>query len=206
MSLVVLDPPPAPALASEYVGFVSGDDERASADDAATQMWAAGDPDALRMAWDAFGRLVFSYCRRSLGDEERAADCTQETFVSAWRARERFDPARGTLAGWLIGVARNRVLDAHRAGSRVPEPVSDLPEGPSAGAGSDALADRLVVQHAVDSLPPTAREIVELAFYTDLTHAEISERLGLPLGTVKSHIRRSLIRLRDHLGRCDDDD
>jgi RNA polymerase sigma-70 factor (ECF subfamily) len=143
---------------------------------------------------------VHSYCARSLGDRERAADCTQETFVSAWRARDRFDPTRGTLAGWLLGIARYRVLDIHRAAPRVPTPVEDVSTAPvAADPPQDQLADRLLVAHALESLPPVARQVVELAFYSELSQSEIADRLELPLGTVKSHMRRALLRLRTHL-------
>jgi RNA polymerase sigma-70 factor (ECF subfamily) len=172
-----------------------------SADDAVESAWSSGDPDALRLAWDRYGKLVFTFCARALGDREAAADCTQETFVGAWRSRERFDPERGTLAGWLIGIARYRVLDVHRAAARTPVPSPDVASGDVDSQADEPvlLADRLLVAHALDTLPPRARAAVELAFWSDLTHVEIAERLGLPLGTVKSDIRRALQRLRSHL-------
>jgi RNA polymerase sigma-70 factor (ECF subfamily) len=181
---------------------VAVDDLGIADDDDASRAWSAGESTALRAAWDAYGRLVFTYCRRALGDDERAADCTQETFVSAWRARDRFDPAKGTLAGWLLGIARHRVLDAYRAAPRVPVPVEEvsMPSGAEASRPDpDLLVDRLLIAHALEALPTAAREVVELAFYSDLTQAEIADRLGLPLGTVKSHMRRALRRLRTHL-------
>ena len=148
------------------------------------------------------GTLVFTYCVRALGDRERAADCTQETFVSAWRSRHRFDPAKGSLPGWLVGIARYRVLDAHRASARVPMPgltdavadASDPRPGPTEG-----LADRLLLAHALEVLSPRARQVVQLAFYSDLSQTEIASRLDLPLGTVKSDMRRALQRLRHAL-------
>ena len=69
----------------------------------------------MRAAWDRFGGLVFTYCVRAVGDRDTAADCTQETFVSAWRSRARFDRSRGSLASWLLGIARYRVFDVYRA-------------------------------------------------------------------------------------------
>jgi RNA polymerase sigma-70 factor (ECF subfamily) len=165
--------------------------------------WSGGDPDALRRAWDQYGRLVYSYCARALGDRELAADCTQETFVGAWRSRQRFDPARGTLAGWLLGIARYRVIDVQRATARAPIPAGNPTGGDDRvtdDGGPARLADRLLVAHALETLPARARAAVELAFWSDLTHPEIAERLGVPLGTVKSDIRRALQRLRTHLG------
>jgi RNA polymerase sigma-70 factor (ECF subfamily) len=199
--------PPRAVLSRPGYGLtVAREEPDVSADEAATCAWLAGDDDALRAAWDACGRLVFTYCRRSLGDDDRAADCTQETFVSAWRARDRFDPAKGTLPAWLLGIARHRVLDAYRAAARSPLPLAEIPDdAPPSANDADTLANRLLVTHALDSLPPAAREVVELAFYSDLTQAEIAHRLGLPLGTVKSHMRRALLRLRRHVEGSDDD-
>jgi RNA polymerase sigma-70 factor (ECF subfamily) len=203
--LLVHDPfPGAAARPARYGGPVVGDGREVTAGDreaAATAAWLAAEPDAVRLAWEACGALVHGYCAKALGDRERAADCTQETFVSAWRARERFDPARGTLAGWLLGIARYRVLDVHRGAHRVPTPVDDVPQTsfPAAPAAPDLLADRMLIAHALESLPPAARQVVELAFYGDLTQVEIAERTGLPIGTVKSHMRRALLRLRADL-------
>lgn len=169
---------------------------------AAATAWHSGDDDALRAAWDEHGTLVFTYCLRALHDRDRAADATQETFVSAWRSRHRFDPAKGTLAGWLIGIARHRVLDQHRATGRAPRPAgADLAvAAPSpAPPADDVLADRLLVAQALDALSTRARAVVELAFYSELTQVEIAEELGMPLGTVKSDMRRALQRLRPHL-------
>jgi RNA polymerase sigma-70 factor (ECF subfamily) len=179
----------------------SSGDAQDRADAEVSARWVAGDADALRIAYERFGSLVFTFCSRSLFDRDAAADCTQETFVSAWRSRDGYDPARGSLAGWLIGIARFKVLDALRAGRRVPAPHDSIPEQAQAvnGEADERLADRLLVAHALDTLAPRARRVVELAFYSDLTQAEIAETTGLPLGTVKSDLRRGLQRLRAHL-------
>jgi RNA polymerase sigma-70 factor (ECF subfamily) len=176
------------------------DQVRADAD--LEMAWRLGADDSLRLAWDRFGSLVFTYCARALSDRDAAADCTQETFVSAWRSRDRFDPERGTLASWLLGIARFRILDAYRSARRVPTPSGD--EAMAEPVGSDhssaeQLADQLLVADALDTLSPRARAVVELAFYSELSQTEIAERLGLPLGTVKSDMRRALLRLRAHL-------
>jgi RNA polymerase sigma-70 factor (ECF subfamily) len=209
--LLVLEPPaPAPAPSRpagrrRYGGAVAGDEREVDAavrEARATAAWLAAEPDAVRLAWEACGGLVHAYCARALGDRDRAADCTQETFVSAWRARERFDPARGSLAAWLLGIARHRVLDVFRGAHRVPTPVEELPSSGAPAPAPDVpevLADQLLVAHALESLPPAARQVVELAFYGELTQVEIAERTGLPIGTVKSHMRRALLRLRADL-------
>jgi RNA polymerase sigma-70 factor (ECF subfamily) len=192
------------AHATKYGERVAvGDDEtRAAGDAAATEAWCRGDDDALQIAWTQFGTLIYTYCARALGDRDLAADCTQEAFLGAWRSRHAYDPARGSLAGWLIGIARFKVLDVHRAAPRVPVPVSDDQLGaeqPVEDPGGDVLSDRLLVAHALETLSPRARSVVELAFYSDLTQTQIAEKLALPLGTVKSDMRRALQRLRSHL-------
>jgi RNA polymerase sigma-70 factor (ECF subfamily) len=184
-------------------GVAAGDDEtRAAGDAAATAAWRQGDDAALQLAWQQFGTLIFTYCARALGDRSLAADCTQETFLGAWRSRHAFDPERGSLPGWLIGIARFKVLDVHRAAPRVPVPVADDQLGAEQAVhdpDSDVLSDRMLVAHALETLSPRARAVVELAFYSDLTQTQIAEKLGLPLGTVKSDMRRALQRLRAHL-------
>jgi RNA polymerase sigma-70 factor (ECF subfamily) len=175
---------------------------RAAADAAAKAAWIAGDEAALRLAWDQFGGLVFTYCSKALRDRDHASDCTQETFVSAWRSRDRFDPSRGTLASWLVGIARHRVLDAYRAAPRIPIPgmSDDAAEAVAPGpSDQEILADRLLVANALETLAPRARRVVELAFYSDLAQTEIAATLDVPLGTVKSDMRRALQRLRVHL-------
>jgi RNA polymerase sigma-70 factor (ECF subfamily) len=172
-------------------------------EDLVVERWLAGDDDALRLAYELFGTMVFTYCGRSLFDRDAVADCTQETFVSAWRSRDRFDPAKGRLGAWLIGIAKFRVLDAYRAGARTPTPTGDV-EGltvSSAVPSEDRLADQLLLAQALEHLHPRVRDVVELAFYSDLTHAEIAARTGIPLGTVKSDLRRGLERLRGDLSR-----
>lgn len=171
-------------------------DERAVAD-----AFRRGDEQALRMAYDRWAGLVYSFCRRTLIDPLAAEDAAQETFVAAWGSRDRFDPERGSLPGWLMGIARYKALDGQRRLARAPSPVDDA-DGPGVGVELgelDQLSDRLLLADALDRLPERARVMIEMAFFEDLTHTQIAERCGLPLGTVKSDIRRGLERLRRHL-------
>jgi len=159
----------------------------------------SGSEVGLRAVYDAHQRLVYSFCRRSL-TPERAADATQETFLGAWRSRERFDPTRGSLAGWLLGIARFKVIDIMRLTTRLAESASD--DRAEHGVDDEDLgrvAEHMLVARALEELPPRTRQLVRLAFYDDLTHAQIAEQCQLPLGTVKSDIRRGLIRLRRHM-------
>lgn len=161
--------------------------------------FAAGDDAVLRAAYDVHGATIYTFCRRSL-PEDRAKDVTQDVFVSAWRARDTFDPARGTLGGWLMGIAKNRIIDNVRSERRHADRRSDA-EVADLEVRSDAemVGDRLLVTEVLAQLPDRARTAVRLAYFDDLTHAEIAERTGVPLGTVKSDIRRALTRMRDQL-------
>ena len=181
-----------------YSAPVTGGELRAV--DPAEVAFARGDEEALKAAYDAHGSLIYTYCKRSLGPE-LAKDVTQEVFLAAWRARERFDAERGSLAGWLMGIAKNKVIDQIRLAGRRVATVggTDMVEFQSSSEHVGALADRLLVNDAIASLPERARTVVELAFLEDLTHAQIAERTDLPLGTIKSDIRRGLARMRRHL-------
>lgn len=162
--------------------------------------FGAGDEAALAEAFRRWSAFVHTLALRSLRDESDAQDVTQQVFVNAWRGRAGYDPARA-LPGWLTGIARNAITDVHNRRSRqrrdelaAVATVETTSEPVAAG-----LAERLTVADELSRLGEPQRTILTLAFYDDLTHDQISERLDLPLGTVKSHIRRSLVRLRDRL-------
>jgi RNA polymerase sigma factor (sigma-70 family) len=167
--------------------------------------FAVGDDTLLREAYERHGALVYNLCRRVVGDAH-AADVSQEVWVSAWRSRERYDPARGSLAGWLVGIARFKTLDHLRRTPPVRASMDD-DEGPAARRHADGLvaspveqvAEQLLVADALQQLEPRRRAVVELAFYSDATHQEIAQRTGIPLGTVKSDIRRGLEAMRRYL-------
>lgn len=164
--------------------------------------FAAGDEKALADVYARWSSLVYSLALRSLGDVSDAEDATQRVFVKAWQSRERYDASRAALSAWLVGITRNVIADAHEARSRERSITEQLtavtPESSTEGADAE-VADRLVIADEMARLDPVPRKVVELAFYDDLTHTQIADRLGLPIGTVKSHIRRSLARLRDRM-------
>jgi RNA polymerase sigma-70 factor (ECF subfamily) len=169
--------------------------------------FVAGDDGALEALYRTHGSLVFTYCRRML-DPGRAADATQEVFVAAWRSRARYRPEAGTLAGWLLGIARFKVIDILRADGRQPVSVAE-PERPGRQGSVDdrgptEIAERMLVAEALSVLSERAQGMVRLAFFEDLTHAQIAEKCDVPLGTVKSDIRRGLERMRRHLEGFED--
>ena len=169
------------------------------------ERFAADEPGSLQRAYEAHGAVIFSFCRRSLGADQ-AADVTQEVFVTAWKVRSRFDPAKGTLRSWLFGIARFKVLGALRGRPPLHAVSADATERDHAAvapAEVDRLADRLVLADAIGGLSDRVREVLHLAYVEDLTHAQIAERTRLPLGTVKSDLRRALARLRLELEASD---
>ena len=159
----------------------------------------SGDPDALARVYARWSALIFTLALRSLGDQGDAEDVTQQVFVAAWRSRDGFDPDRAPLPAWLVGITRHSINDAIAARVRLAELRQRLEQSDAAVSDMD-LGDRLLIADELDRLPIEARDVVRLAFFDGLTHVQIADRLGMPLGTVKSHIRRSLARMRDRLG------
>jgi RNA polymerase sigma factor (sigma-70 family) len=151
-----------------------------------------------------YGRLVFAVAMRALGDRGLAEEVVQQTFVKAWRAAHTVDDTR-ELGPWLIAIARRTAIDVHRREARrsavtldaVPE---DEPSIAAQPVSAEAMYDAWEVRRAVDDLPADEREIVRLQHFVGLTHAEISGRLGVALGTVKSRSHRAHRRLAASLG------
>ncbi len=164
----------------------------------------AGDPDAVRAVYQEFGRLVFAVTYRTLGSREQAEEATQQTFVKAWRAASTFDSAR-ELGPWLATIARRTAIDLHRrearrSTERLADVAGDHPSIVALPPDVDRTFDVWTVRQAVDELPPDEREIVRLQHLEELTHAEVAERLGLPIGPVKSRSFRAHRRLATRLG------
>jgi len=161
--------------------------------------FSAGDVDAMAEVYARHSRLVYTLALRRLGNHHDAEDVTQQVFVSAWRGRHTLDPDKGPLAAWLVGITRHTVNDllAQRARTtRNLAAVAANPQPPTS-AFDNAVTDRVLVAHALESLGEPKATILRLALGEGETHEEISRRLDLPLGTVKSHVRRGLLQLRN---------
>ena len=167
--------------------------------DSVEKAFARGEEHALRAAYEQYGSLVYTFCRRTL-DESRAKDVTQEVFISAWRSRRRYEPAKGTLAGWLIAITKNRIIDNVRSEQRHADRRSgnDPAEVPVA-AEVEQVGDRMMIAEALRCLSERARQVITLHYFDDLTHRQIAERMAVPLGTVKSDLRRGLSQIRHQL-------
>lgn len=169
-----------------------------------------GDRDSFAEIFRRWSSLVHTIAMRALGTQHEAEDVTQQVFVSAWRSRHTLTPSDNALPAWLVGITRHRISD--RLGERardarnVATVVAMVPEsrpggpGESVEPGAEAgVVDRLVIAQQLDAMGDPRGAILRLAFHEDLTHDQIAARTGLPLGTVKSHLRRGLLHLRKTL-------
>ncbi len=169
------------------------------ADGDLTRRFLVGGPSALREVYDLHSRAVYGFALRCLRSHHDAEDVTQQVFVRAWRSRTTFDAERGRLGQWLFGIARRQVADRLTARTRETDIMSRAArvEGTTMPRGvPDRVVEAVVVADELNRLPPQQRMVVRLAFFDDLTHQQIAALTGLPLGTVKSHLRRGLERLR----------
>ncbi|MGX5208081.1 RNA polymerase sigma factor [Streptomyces violaceus] len=160
----------------------------------------AADEDAFAAVYRRWAPLVHTMATRSLGDAYEADDVTQQVFIGAWRGQAGFRPERGPLGAWLVGITRRKIVDALAARTRRLALADSLAHtngtpGRDESAAEDVL-DRVLLVNELSCLPWHQRHVLCLAFYEDLTQAQIAERTGMPLGTVKSHARRGLRRLR----------
>ncbi|RSS80675.1 RNA polymerase sigma factor [Streptomyces sp. WAC06614] len=169
---------------------------------------AEGDERWLPLAHERWSRLVHTYAVRALGDAREAEDVTQQVFLAAWRGRSGFRPDRGALPAWLLGITRRKTADALSARTRRRELVAAATRDVFDGtvAGSEQVVDRVVVTEELARLPRLQREVLALAYFGDLTQVEIADRTGMPLGTVKSHARRGMQRLRLRVASADAQD
>jgi RNA polymerase sigma factor (sigma-70 family) len=187
----------------EADGAVSAADDVLAPGPTARELLAArfraGDETALREAYEQYGGSVFHLALVSLRAGADAEDVTQATFVAGWTARATYDPEKGSLLGWLLGIARRKALDRHRTLAREQRDAATARQyAPTdeEGAGVDRVVDRMIVADQLAQLPEEQQRVLRLAFYDDLTHVQIAAMTGLPLGTVKSHLRRGMANLR----------
>jgi RNA polymerase sigma-70 factor (ECF subfamily) len=165
---------------------------------------AAGDESALAGLFERYGALAYGVALRVLGDPGRAEDAVQDAFLKVWRGAAGFDPARGTLRGWLITSVRNRCIDMLRGRSLHERRELALhPEVRSGEKGPEDEAtgslERAAVRAAVDELSDEQRQTVLLAYFGGFSQPEIAELTGVPLSTVKGRMRLAMDRLATYL-------
>ena len=170
---------------------------------------ARGEPGACASLYDRYAGVLFTLCLRILGSRADAEEALGDVFLELWRHPERYDPRRGNLLGYLVTLTRSRAIDRLRARKKHASAETELSD--LAGSDGTPLQETLFAERAahiaraLSELGPEQREAIELAFYSDLSHAEVASRLGQPLGTIKSRIRTGLIRLRDSLRTLHED-
>jgi RNA polymerase sigma-70 factor, ECF subfamily len=163
---------------------------------------ARGDRGAFRALYDRWGGRLHGIALRITRQAPLAADATQDTFVQIWQQAHRFDPARGSAEAFLVSLVRYRALDlVRRQGREIPgyEASEREDETPDALARLVSTTEGAALRRCLDALQAERRRMVVLAFVEGLSHSELAQRLGVPLGTVKSWIRRSLASLRECL-------
>lgn len=165
---------------------------------------ARGDRSAIQRCMARYGSLIWSIARRVSATTADAEDATQEIFLDLWRSAPRFDPARGSERIFVAMIARRRLIDRMRSQrSRAQYELSGL-EDLAAEVGADSPVDRCaeaeIARAALEELPQEQRKVIHLSLVEGLSHAEIASRTALPLGTVKTLIRRGLIKVRAALG------
>jgi RNA polymerase sigma-70 factor, ECF subfamily len=160
----------------------------------------SGEQEAMTALFDRYGTMVYSVALRVLKDAGEAEDVMQEIFVQVWKNPSAFVSGRGSLGGWLVVVARNRSIDVIRR-RRPSEPVELFALPSSTNLAQEAERNSLLekVRGAMHSLPDEQKKSLELAYFEGLTHSEIAEQTGDPLGTVKTRIRLALITIRKAL-------
>lgn len=178
------------------------------ADGALVARLVAGDEDALADLYDRHAGPVYSLAYAITVDAADAEEAVADTFLQAWRQASRFDPRRGSVAAWLMTMARTRALDLVRARGRrdrvqqeASRMVADVTGSVAddASATTDALHARRLTGRLLSELPAEQRRAIELAYLQGMSHSEIAAELGTPLGTVKTRIRTGMQKLRDAL-------
>ncbi len=168
-----------------------------------------GDKSAVTECMNRYGGLVWSLARRLTRSQTDAEDAVQEIFISLWKSASRFDPARSSEESFVAMISRRRIIDLQRrqkgpATGFDPLPVDELDvAGKAAGASVDSRDEASRAITVLDALPAEQAKAIRLSVYSGLTHQQISEAMDLPLGTIKSHIRRGLGKIRDRLSARD---
>lgn len=176
--------------------------EDACADIALIQRIAAREAAAVAELYDRHSRLLFGVILRILKDRADAEDLLQEVFIIVWTRAATYEPALGSPAGWLVGIARNRAIDRLRADIVRLRAVdtADPPGEVTSPEAAAALSERqCAVARGLAALPAEQRDLIEQAYFLGLTQSELAERFGLPLGTVKTRIRAGMLTLRQQL-------
>jgi len=163
---------------------------------------AAGDSEALRSLNARYGRMLAALARRFLSNQSDAEEVVADVLWQAWRDARTFDAARGSVSVWLVTLARSRAIDRLRANRALMPPSAEQPAaepGPDPTAEIHQMPRARVVRAALAGLDSNERAALELAYFSDLSQSEVAEKLGIPLGTVKTRTRSAMMKLREAL-------
>lgn len=191
----------SPRAAYFLEGEVSGK-QRIPGDRELVAAMASGDVEALRKLNARYAMALTAMARRFLHDESDAEEVAADVLWQAWRDAKSFDPARGSVASWLVTLARSRAIDrlrARRARTPLPQEQPEPEPSPDPAIELDHAQRGALVRGALAGLEANERAALELAYFSDLSQSEIAQRLEIPLGTVKTRIRSAMIKLREAL-------
>jgi RNA polymerase sigma-70 factor (ECF subfamily) len=180
-----------------------------SEDAAILRRIVARDPGGIELLYDRYGGVAYALAYRVLGERGLAEDVVQEAFLSVWRLGKTYDARKGAVRTWLLTIVHNRTIDqlrTLRAKRSADTSIDDALPLPAREDTWVAVSERLEaerVRAALSGLPPEQRQVIDLAYFRGLTHAEIAARTGIPLGTVKGRMRLALEKLRDALTIAD---
>jgi RNA polymerase sigma-70 factor, ECF subfamily len=157
----------------------------------------SGDQGAMAALYDRYSSIVYAVALRVLQDTGAAEDVLQDIFMQLWRRPGAFDASRGNMAAWLAVITRNRAIDALRR-RRPQDDIENVIVSVEPDLASEAERSRAMeeVRGALQAMPPAQRSALEMAYFEGLTHSEIAEKTGEPLGTIKTRIRTGLLSLR----------
>jgi RNA polymerase sigma-70 factor (ECF subfamily) len=196
-----------PAAASPVIYNLVNEQDNNVRDIELLRQIAAGDRPAFAEFYDRHSVLMFSVASRILNDPAEAEDVLQEVFMQIWEKAAKFDPGLGRAASWAAILVRNRAIDRIRSAQRRTRLAQEAGPELAFAAVESGTANEIVhgaekaklIQSAIEVLPADQRAAIELAYFSGLTHIEISEKLQEPLGTIKARIRRGLLKLREQL-------
>jgi len=167
------------------------------------------EPEAMKDLYDRYGKLAYSVVLAVVRDAATAEDLVQETFLRVWNRIQAFEPGRGALGPWLLAIARNRAIDHVRSSSSKMDRNAfelDVREHPSLFVDMQHEVENTdyarIIRSAIKKLNPNQQKVIELAYYEGLSQTEMAERLGQPLGTIKTWVRAALGVLREELGQA----
>lgn len=162
-----------------------------------------GNENAINLVYDHYGAAIFGFCLKMLGDKEAAEEVFQESMIKIWKYGKKFDPEKARLYTWMISITRNNCIDYLRKIQRAPQIQSfesnvSIAEGIS---GDEVSVDHIGLKKELDKLDEEERVIIDLSYFQGFTQNEISTKLNLPLGTVKTRARRALRELKRLLAK-----